>query len=638
MKTKSVGAGHSKEPIEATTLKVTTGASEGAILQSDASGNLSYVTPFAIPGRIQLPATPGAGCGVCPAANLPAGFTPLPGYNVPGHDNFGNYKFTDGSIMVFVPKFYSRRHTWAANQITAATKANPCQITQVAHGYVNGDVIFICNVGGMTQLNGLFYTVTKIDDDNYTIGVDSSAYSTFTSLGDTTKGFGANYEFNKTLVAYTKNSVEVRGTESYATEALANADGFAMHRAFYDGGSEQIGFFVDKYMCSKNAWGAGYIASSLPNSKPLSSSSAHNPFSGLTGGVNYYYSAVDLAHRRDGVDGAVNPNSIFFCKSQFAHAALAELSLAHGQACQNDTYCAWYNTTYNYPKGCNSGALKDSDDSTVTYASDGYSNCGRTGSGITFAKTTHNGQNCGVADLNGLMYEISIGATSIGSSVSISAISNANPCEITTSGNHGLTTGDFVGIGSIAAGTLATAINDKIWQVTVTADNKFTIVLDSSSLSAWASGGTVLKGTFYAAKKATAMKNFTSGNTGATDHWGATGIAAMMDSFVPPFKSGYGYAMRMGSGTNQVLSGAVSGAGWLLTGMGFPLSGTGVDATGTNLFGKDYFYQYVVNELCLLVSSYWYYGSYAGVWGVLWHHTRAGSHNYVGFRLACYPV
>jgi hypothetical protein len=638
MQTKSIGAGHQKEPIEATTLKVTTGAGEGKILASDASGNLSYVAPFATPGTIQVPGTPGAGCGVCPAANLPAGFTPLPGYNVIGHDNFGNYQFADGSIMVFMPKFYTRRHVWAANQITAINKANPCQVTQIGHGYVNGDKIFICNVGGMTQLNNLFFTVTRVDDDNYTIGVDSSAYTTFTSLGDTTKGFGANFEFNKTIIAYTKNSVAVRGTETYATEALANADGYSLHRAFWDGDVEQVGFFVDKYMCSKNAWGTGFIASSLPNAKPLSSASTHNPFADLTGGANYYYSAVDLAHRRDGVNGAVNANSIFFCKSQFVHAALAEFSLAHGQVCQNDTYCAWYNATYNYPKGCNSNALKDTDDALVTYASDGYSNCGRTGSGIPFEKTTHNGQKCGVADLNGLMYEISIGATCIASSLNVSAVSNANPCEITTSANHGLTTNDFTRIDSIAAGTLATALNGKIWQITKTADNKFTIVLDSTSLSAWASGGTVTKGAFYAAKKATAMKSFTSGNSGATDHWGATGVAAMMDLFVPPFKSAFAYAMRYGSGTQQVLSESLSGAGWLLTGLGFPRNGAGVDATGTNLFGKDYFYQSIVNELCLLVCYGWNYGGYAGVWGVDFSAARYGGDSAVGFRLACYPV
>ena len=589
-------------------------------------------------GRIGVPGQIGFGVGVCPVANLPSGFTPMPGYAQPSSPNYGNYQYTDGSIMVFVPKFYYRMHTWATNQITAATKANPCQITQVAHGYVDGDKIFICNVGGMTNINNLVFTVTRIDDDNYTIGVDSSSYGAFTSGGDSTKGFGTGFDFNRTLVTYGKNSIAIRGTETYATEALANADGYALHRAFYDGGAEQVGFFVDKYKCSKNASGTGYIASSIPNAKPLSSASTHNPFSDLTGGENYYYSAIDLAHRRDGTNGNVNASSRFFCKSQFIQSALAMLSLAHGQYSQTDTYCAWYNATYNYPKGNNSN-LKDADDATVMYASDGYGNSSITGSGVAFSKTTHNGQDCGVADLNGGVYEISIGVTCVATSPAIEAWSRAAASEITITG-HDLANGDFIQINAVAQADWVNA-KDKIWQITKTGDDTFTIAFDSSGFgTAYDAGtdpGTITKGAFYVAKKATAMKTFTNGKTGATDHWGATGVAAMMDPFAPPFKTGYAYAMRMGSGTNQVLSPATSGAGWVLTGLGSPVSGSGVDTAGTNLFGKDYSYQYISNELCLLSSGTWYDGSAAGVWCVHWYHSRSSSNGTVGFRAACYP-
>ncbi len=85
------------------------------------------------------------------------------------------------------------------------------------------------------------------------------------------------------------------------------------------------------------------------------------------------------------------------------HSALAMLSLAHGQAAKNQATCAWYGTSNNYPKGCNNNALKDVDDLSVVFQPDGYSNCGKTGSASLFARTTHNGQACGVADLNGLM-------------------------------------------------------------------------------------------------------------------------------------------------------------------------------------------------------------------------------------------
>lgn len=70
----------------------------------------------------------------------------------------------------------------------------------------------------------------------------------------------------------------------------------------------------------------------------------------------------------------------------------------------------------NFPKGCNNGALRDSQDASVLYVSDGYSASAKTGSAVPFDKTTHNGQTCGVADLNGLMWEINLGLASDGSS------------------------------------------------------------------------------------------------------------------------------------------------------------------------------------------------------------------------------
>jgi hypothetical protein len=587
---------------------------------------------------IGTPGQLGFGVGVCPANILPTGMTPLKGYQDPASPNYGNYQFTDGSIMVYIPQFYYRMHTWG--NITAITKANPAKVTQAAHGYVNGDIIFINNVAGMTNVNNLFFTVTKVDDDNYTIGVDSSAYGAYTSGGQATKGFGTAYEFNDTIITYGNNSIQIAGYEKYQTAAAANADGYALHRAFYDGGKEQKGFFIDKYKNSKVANGTGYTAASIKRGKPLSSNSAHNPFAGLTGGANYNYSAVDLAHRRDGTNGEVNASSIFHVKSVFQNSALAMLSLAHGQYSQTTTNCAWYNSTYNYPKGCNSGALKDSDDSTVIYASDGYSAACTTGSGVQFAKTTHNGQDSGVADLNGGMWEIMIGATAIATSPAIEAWSQANPSVITVTG-HGLVNGDFIQIDAVTQADWANA-KDKMWAITKINDDTFSINFNSSAFgTAYNAGtdpGTITKGKFYATNTSIAMKSYTAGNTLATDHWGATGIAATMTEFAPPFKTENAYAMRMGSGTNQVLSESTSGAGWLLTGMGLPKAGTGVDATGTNLFGKDYFYQKIINDLCLISSGPWHYSTSAGVWTSYWNTYRAHAYSsLLGFRLACYP-
>jgi hypothetical protein len=134
------------------------------------------------------------------------------------------------------------------------------------------------------------------------------------------------------------------------------------------------------------------------------------------------------------------------------------------------------------------------------------------------------------------------------------------------------------------------------------------------------------------------MKNFTNGNASATDHWGATGIAAMMDIFTHPVIAANDGWIYYGNAANQVLAENTSGASWLNTGMGIPRDTNGVSAGGTNLFGADGLYRYIVNELCLLVCGAWYDGSPAGVWYSLWSLARGSSSVSVGFRAACYPV
>ena len=409
----------------------------------------------------------GFGVGICPMERLPAGMVPLDGATNPLSDNYGNYQYLDGSVMVWVPAFY---YKWG------------------------------------TGSNGLAVNI-----------IDIKAYS------------------------------------AYADVATANAAGYALHRAFYDGGAIQAGFFIDKYKASNN----GGVASSIKMGNPLSSNSAHNPFSGLTGTpANFYYGAIAAAKTR---------GAQFFPTSRFIHAAMAMLSYAHAQASSSTTYCAWYGSTTNYPKGNNNNALRDTNDTSVIWVSDGYSNAGKTGSagfgggsGNVFAKSTHNGQNCGVADLNGNMWEINLGLTSDGTNL-------------------------------------------------------------------------------YILNTAVAMKDITSGNTLATDAWGATGIAAMYTSLGATYESltkANGWVL-FGS-ANQVLVEATSGNGWALTGAGIPKSGgTG----GSNAFGQDGNYQPAAwpNELCPISGGGWDGGSYAGVWALALYDVRGTSAGGVGFRAGLYP-
>lgn len=80
---------------------------------------------------------------------------------------------------------------WLPEQatITGATKANPCVITAIAHGFNNGDTITISGVVGMIQLNQNRYIVANKATDSFSLydlfgnPVDSTAFGTYLSGG-----------------------------------------------------------------------------------------------------------------------------------------------------------------------------------------------------------------------------------------------------------------------------------------------------------------------------------------------------------------------------------------------------------------------------------------------------------------------
>lgn len=111
--------------------------------------------------------------------------------------------------------------TAAAQTITAATKASNCQLTIPAHGRSNGDKAVIAGVGGMVELNNRLVTVTVVDANNITIGVDSTAFTTFTSGGTITKT-------DETAIQSAHLSIyDVTNTNLYAT-AETNASGVSV--------------------------------------------------------------------------------------------------------------------------------------------------------------------------------------------------------------------------------------------------------------------------------------------------------------------------------------------------------------------------------------------------------------------------
>jgi hypothetical protein len=296
----------------------------GNTLGASGWAEVGFTTAATFGGLIGTQGGQGFGVGEY-NGSLPAGFSALTGTSDKASANYGNYQYSDGSILAFVPRFYYR-------------------------------------IGNAA----------------------SPRYAT-----------------------YGANAIDIVGIDTFATEAAANAAGYAMHRAFKDGGADKSGFFIDKYLASKTGTTS---CKSIANADPISltTNASYNPSNGMTGCTGILADAVVLARSR--AAGVFNVASIFM------YDALAKLSLAHGQAATGTTHCAWYDAagTTNFPKGCNNGALADTNDGSVTYAVASTSPKPKTRATANFAKTTHNGQECGVADLNGSMYQVMLGVTMAG--------------------------------------------------------------------------------------------------------------------------------------------------------------------------------------------------------------------------------
>lgn len=86
--------------------------------------------------------------------------------------------------------------------VTGATNANPCVVTVVGHGRKVGDWIYLSNLGGITQLNGIYWKITGTPTaDTIEINTDSTAYGTYTS-----GGYMYPYATSKTATCYVRKA------------------------------------------------------------------------------------------------------------------------------------------------------------------------------------------------------------------------------------------------------------------------------------------------------------------------------------------------------------------------------------------------------------------------------------------------
>jgi uncharacterized protein (TIGR02217 family) len=83
-------------------------------------------------------------------------------------------------IATFVPD--------STKTITAITQANPGVVTATAHGFSNGNLIYIDSVAGMTQVNGVVFTIAGVTANTFQLGVNTTSYTAYSSGGNAKKG------------------------------------------------------------------------------------------------------------------------------------------------------------------------------------------------------------------------------------------------------------------------------------------------------------------------------------------------------------------------------------------------------------------------------------------------------------------
>lgn len=110
---------------------------------------------------------------------------------------------------------YVRFHTQggtlleANKTITGITQANPGVVTSAAHGYANGDIVYIAGVAGMTQANLRYYKVANVTTNTFTLqdtltgaNISTASWTAYTSGGTAARVYTVTSPYDFTLAGF----------------------------------------------------------------------------------------------------------------------------------------------------------------------------------------------------------------------------------------------------------------------------------------------------------------------------------------------------------------------------------------------------------------------------------------------------
>ena len=111
---------------------------------------------------------------------------------------------TDKKMRVF--RSFSEVLNTTTKSITGISKASPGVITSNAHGYANGDEVYIDGISGMKQLNGQFFIVANANANDFTLknvfgdNIDTTTFDTYVSGGTINSVYQINTPYQETHI------------------------------------------------------------------------------------------------------------------------------------------------------------------------------------------------------------------------------------------------------------------------------------------------------------------------------------------------------------------------------------------------------------------------------------------------------
>lgn len=190
-------------------------------------------------------------------ANMGQGFAVIQGYNATPtliYDTVtvqGISTFTAGKLLQY----------GATQQVVSTTKADPTSIEVTAHGYTSGDVVIFQGLystkytAGMPQMDGMTFTVTVVDANNFTVPWDSTG-TNYTALAASPAGASVKKVLYPYLYAPGVAYISAITTGTTTTIDTTCAHNFVV--------GQEVAFRIPTDAATSSVWGTVEL-NSLPN-------------------------------------------------------------------------------------------------------------------------------------------------------------------------------------------------------------------------------------------------------------------------------------------------------------------------------------------------------------------------------------